>query len=200
MKGIYERPDMIQAIVDGRKTQTRRVIEPQLEDYRDGYPDGYDSPPHSMVKYKGKWIDDGDFIENYTRYRVGETVYIKEGLLRDHCFAEANYRDGSPVFIYNERLVRTRYILAWRWQKKAVSPLHCPREAARYFLTMVAVRAERLQKITLGDAIQEGVARLDPNWHTTALMDFQRLWDSINPKNPFDSNPWVWVYEFELQG
>jgi len=93
---------------------------------------------------------------------------------------------------------------------KKRSPLFMPAWAARYFIQITDVRAERLQEITEIDALNEGAEA----WYKTApntdgagyiwdskghVMGFARLWDTIN-KPPYDwqSNPWVWRYEFKV--
>ena len=94
-----------------------------------------------------------------------------------------------------------------------------PKEAARIFLKVTNVRVERLQDISEEDAIAEGIydepgsvsgrtwyrkfikesdARINGLFTESAKECFQTLWQSINAKkHPWDSNPWVWVYEFE---
>jgi len=185
MKGILFKPDMIQAIVEGRRTVTRRVIKPQPEDYRVSHPGGYDCPPASIVKYKGKWIDLGDFENDYPRYQVGETVYIKEA-----CCVECYKRDGiKDACLRYDNGEETRCANPHVWQ----SPLFMPEWAARYFLEITDVRAERLQEITLKDMWAEG---MDEDMY--APTQFELLWNTIN-KDKWESNPWVWVYTFRIR-
>ena len=197
MKGILFKPEMIKAIVEKRKTVTRRVIKPQPTDCKDGYPDGYDCPPQTMIKYKGKWIDFGDCENDFPRYQVGETVYSKEQLLCNPIWGEASYRDSSPVFIYNEELIKSRHILKWHWKSDTLSSRCMPREAARYFITITDVRAERLQEISLEDCLAEGV---NPYRMNRCLNGFRILWNSINKDYPWESNPFIFRYEFEYIG
>ena len=107
-----------------------------------------------------------------------------------------------------------RYLadLAWRpfaeaeemqWYGKRASPaatintvpaIHMPRWAARINLVITAVRVERLQDISIADAIAEGVGiRCDS---PMAVMEYSLLWESINGRGSWDANPWVWVIEF----
>ncbi len=206
MKGILMTPSLIPAIVEGRKTQTRR-LDGLKEINRE--PDAWylvaSFDDNTLFRFGSDKYDEDILVK--PRYQVGETVYIKEALLLNRIFGEASYRDGSPVFIYNEQLIKTRHILAWRWQRDSLSPLHCPQEAARHFITILAVRAERLQGITNEDAIAEGII---PPEHAFVMIgsdidaaispkeEYAELWDSINPTYPFESNPWVLPYEFEF--
>ena len=91
--------------------------------------------------------------------------------------------------------VNNRDIVKWR------PSIFMPREAARIFLRVTDVRAERLQDITEADAECEGViARHDTACTgTSARISFAELWDSINNKRGYgwDKNPWIWVISFE---
>ena len=158
MKGILFKPEMIQAIVEGKKTQTRRV---------------------------GK-----------SRYRIGEIIYIKEAIHRFN-FEYASYDlDFTPVMF-----LRTANRFHWRWTKDKLPAMFQPYEAARYFIKITDVRAERLQEITEQDAEEEGVTR-PPNYSLVPHYRewFKYLWNKIN-KPPYDwqSNPWIWRYVLALE-
>lgn len=75
-----------------------------------------------------------------------------------------------------------------------------PRWASRITLEVTGVRVERLQDITNMDAVQEGVEATGIYTSENARSEFAKLWDSINGKRPgcdWQSNPWVWIVEFE---
>ena len=79
MKGILMRPDMIQAIVEGRKTQTRRMIKPQPKQINDDFDGTWE------WKEKGHYYDDltlFTMLQNNSRYHAGETAYVKEAHYR----------------------------------------------------------------------------------------------------------------------
>ena len=208
MKGILFKPDMISAIVDGRKTQTRRVIKPQPQ-----WLSGAWYWRHPRYNY-----GDGDGVHYFhtrhitssvleammpcARYQVGETVYIKEAWACD--LGHIIYRTGSARRgdDTNLHLIKSKQDENPSWR----SPLFMPEWAARYFIKILAVRAERVQEITEEDCRVEGIAGYtfargcisqtppDPR------RKFIEPWNSINPKYPYDSNPWVWAYGFKLQG
>ena len=74
-----------------------------------------------------------------------------------------------------------------------------PREAARLFLRVTGVRVERLQEMRYFDFLAEGIQY--GQYEETVRKKFITLWDSINGKKyPWESNPWVWVYEFVREG
>ena len=216
MKGILFKPDMIQAIREGRKTVTRRVIMPQPKkctveivqsadplywqsrwpvDMRALYPT---SKPTTML---------GDI--HRPRYRVGEVVYIKEA-----------WRIINPIgkYIHNPYDFGIEYlsvnhevkwwtdngnIMNYPIDERKRSPMFLPEKYARAFVQITDVRPERLQEITEDDAIKEGF-RTSPGISSggsvglmSAMACFREAWNKINPKTPWESNPWVWRIEFK---
>ena len=93
------------------------------------------------------------------------------------------------------------------------SSLFMPKWASRIWLEIVSVRPERLQKITEEDCLKEGLKKRGFNgsalFQTDGFADdicfvgydlaFKQLWDSLNPKHPWDTNPWVWRIEFKIK-
>jgi len=197
MKSILFKPNMVSAIIEGKKTQTRRIIEPQplrgrgIRKYKDLFVVYSKSDPLPVL---------------YTlkpRYQVGETVYIKEAWR-----TEAVYDRTPPCDIGDSALIEYRLLpneilsqIMGRWR----SPLHLPRRFARHFIKILDVRAEWLQEITEEDAKAEGMlpeGTLLPDFIHSAdnpVEQFAQLWNSINKDYPFESNPWVFVYTFELK-
>jgi len=208
MKGILFKPDMIKAIVEGRKTQTRRVIKPQPEKLGDIYEDAslcYRREGAALI-----WQD--GFAITKSRYQPSETVYIKEAVAIEEGYTDyfAFFEDTTSIFVHPPESFISKHFLD-RMAKYTARTM--PAWAARYFIKIKDVRAERLQEITEEDAIKEGcqlIARtiqpfeLKPKPHFTAperpfthLDHFIGIWDSIN-KPPYDwnSNPYVWKYSF----
>jgi len=222
MKGILFKPDMIQAIVDLRKTATRR-LDGLKEINRE--PERWHLYPAQIC---GKPLvtfscghDFGASAQRLhfarPRYQVGETVYIKEthyrygrwaknGLTktgkqrwRFKAFTDTIYYADNPPSGVKPNSYRQE-----AWYKR--SPLFMPEWAARHFIKILAVRAERLQEISLKDIKAEGTIQKMPLGYTywaggyqavTGIRaEFAHLWDSINPKYPWESNPWVFSYEF----
>jgi len=196
MRGILFKPDMIKAIREGRKTQTRRVLKPQpIESV-------IEIKEHSEVK--GYWIpysSDRRMVNNNqgyrkndcgykTRFQVGEVVYIQEAWESD-CTC-GNLKCNGVIY----KLGYSGKIIPDKWR----SPLFMPAWAARTHLKITGVGYERLQEITEADAEAEGV---DPNnpwgFYDGYINSFTWLWDSINPKQKWDTNPWVVKNSFRLE-
>ena len=223
MKGILFKPDMIQASVEGRKTHTRRLggLE-EINKEPDKWNLEWFNPNSGIASFcRGDLVDGVIEITDAvakSRYQVGETVYIKERALYwvspvlegvkytkpSDRWTECVYQDDeeiSALLADNRRLAIVRGVseivegnLAigkWEWK----SSLHMPEHYARHFITILAVRAERLQEITPEDCIAEGI--IEECGDGLALRDrYEPLWSSINPTYPFESNPWVFPYEF----
>lgn len=221
MKGIMFKEDLFEAIVAGKKTMTRRVINPQppegcefigiSEEYPDKKIGFYWSDTKKGMK-QGFWPS----IENnlHPKYQPDEIVYLKE----PYCYA--------PI-IEEQRLVYPElsdYIYKYgnnyknlKWKNK----LFMPAKHARYFIKITNVRVQRLADISEDDAKAEGVEKLgfgnfyrhySPENSFTkkelksggcpicknAKASFISLFIKINGDKVTKSNPWVWVYEFEL--
>ncbi len=175
---------MVRAILDGRKTQTRRVIKPQPEPVMEVLSDG----PH--VTYTINARNTSDYHCPYGG--AGDRLWVRETWCphwagddcgegpQGVCYAATN-REPDPL----------------RWRPS----IHMPRWASRITLTVTGVRVERVQDITEADAEAEGccVGVGAGNWRNTVHM-FQGLWDSINAKRGYwwDENPWVWVVKFSV--
>ena len=195
VKPILFNTEMVRAILDGRKSCTRRKIPTDIVDYCDVETDG------SLLSYENHY---GDFIkpENLCRYQPGDILYVREtwhkGLERyiyraDYSDAEKFYRDGKEINM--------------KWHPS----LHMPKEAARLFLRVTNVRVERLQDITEDGAKAEGSIDNRGFIHSpdneydrihTAKENFIEIWNRTIKKSDldfygWDANPYVWVIEFE---
>ena len=161
------------------------------------------------------------------RYELGETVYITEKALywvspilegveydkSSDWWTDCVYQDDPEIpalLADNGRLAMERSInqivegssIVGKWEWK--SAMFMPEHYARHFIFIEAVRAERVQEITQEDCIREGL-KPQPmpyqpirTYRQSFLDSFQHLWNTINPKYPFESNSWVWVYNFSL--
>ena len=210
MKGIYERPEMIKAIVEKRKTVTRRVIKPQP--IFETLPSSNGTTINSLGYFwKGHYIRHIENLIEYARYQVGETVYIKEawyllGVYQVNHISfdeKANIRyplDNSVVWANKPRTKLTDVPL----KNGNHSPMMMPEWAARYFITITDVRAERLGKITSGDCLAEGITASDKDGIGVRGIEldykFGQLWNSLNKDYPWESNPFIFRYEFEYRG
>ncbi|GHV17415.1 hypothetical protein FACS189425_03620 [Clostridia bacterium] len=195
MKPILFSTDMVRAILDGRKTQTRRAIKPQTKG----------TPRYNSLRYH--WYDHYfrpgfQFVNDVTPmprqpFRAGEILWVRETWTKEGDFIayKADVFDGK-VGAHNSdfSLAPTfkAHMLKWR------PSIHMPREAARLFLRVTGVRCEKLQEITNDGAKAEGCDDI-PNRAKGNLANFLFLWDELNAKSGYgwDTNPWVFVYTFE---
>ena len=206
---------MVRAILDGRKTQTRRVIKPRYRDDESGF-------QVCTNKATGeRWVEKADEhggsfdAPRYVlpRYQPGDVLWVRETWFYEwHMYEITDGYPDLPGGRYRHRYVYkadepdypvNTGVGAWGWHPS----IHMLREAARLFLRVTAVRAERVQDITEADAQAEGFRGFDELtdgadaelFDLTAREGFRFYWDCLPHKRGFgwEENPWVWVYEFE---
>lgn len=187
IKPILFNTEMVRAILDGRKTCTRRVLKQPFEVHQNGY----------ITKPRG----DERLCPYIPPYQSGDVLYVRETWCKDSCWGEKEQ--------YYYKADDSRFFYRWR------PSIHMPKEAARIFLKVTNVRVERLQEITDDGCIAEGVYPSpcrkcnatfgcdtcpDEGYHETD--GFSELWNSTIKKSDldrygWDANPYVWVIEFE---
>ena len=187
---------MVRAILEGRKTQTRRVCKPLTF----GWPQ-YEAVDGELMYDDNPWVKrDSPYGRPGDRLWVRETCVIREGsYMQRKTLDELLVKGPPPSTVY---YVATDRI--YLGEKKTPS-IFMPRWASRIMLGVTSVRVERLQDISEDDAKAEGVeavsvADVPRQAAWSNRQDFSRLWDSINKKRGFgwDKNPWVWVVEFKV--
>lgn len=194
IKPILFNTEMVQAIMDGRKSCTRRVVKPQWEEC-----------PHCKYVHNEYIYDEmaenvycarcGYPLEPERRspYQPEDILYVRETWHRytkrvgkgEGCHLEERY--GYKASIANSEDAEE----PWK------PSIHMPKKAARIWLNVTNVRVERLQDMTDDDAEAEGCFD-----YTSTALGFPDVWDSTIKKSNLDSygwdaNPWVWVIEFE---
>ena len=224
---MKERPvifngEMVRAILDGRKTQTRRVISDRhlhLLDVASQVGECY--PLESGIDHANS---QSYYREHCPFGQVGDRLWVRE------TFATLGNEDGCAID-WNENLVKgggpeAARIYSASCEQKAgnyglwsipdiadwkphtwnvqyegtwVPSIHMPRWASRILLEITAVRVERLSGISESDARAEGypVGREVDGGALDPWLWFRELWDGIYPDNSFKVNPWVWVIEFK---
>lgn len=190
---------MVRAILDGSKTQTRRVAKRTAAGH---------------VKETGghrRWhIADFDAYLACPYGQPGDRLWVRE------TWAAPHSEDGRPPRAIQCDQLRIHYSasegrggLVWR------PSIHMPRWASRITLEITAVRVERLWEVSEADAVSEGVGGITvsdggatrwvnysrPDSKGSAFGDarssYRSLWDEINGQGSWDANPWVWVVEFK---
>jgi len=184
---------MVRAILEGRKTQTRRIVKPQPRLAADGfwYPDrreGRDYRHYANEVHLRKGL-----ASDFSRYgQPGDWLWVRESFrLRDP--RRVIYRADTYSWEHDE-------IRAYGARPNFRPSIHMPRWASRITLEVTSVRVERLQDISEEDAREEGCP--NPPTFEGVLSNgrdwYRRLWDQINAKcAPWASNPWVWVISFK---
>lgn len=204
--------EMIRAILDSRKTQTRRVVKTGML-------------AHSGLRYQGLFEDlsrvaflgEGsgtkyDFKNPYgkpgDRLWARETIRLRESVDGRGADGATYGADLTPVMgegplgSYHERAS-----LIWHWKGNVLSSRFMPRWASRILLEITDIRVERLRAISEEDAVAEGVGNKGQAMIKSeefiqtmlgAVYQFAKLWDSLNAKRGYswNTNPWVWVIEF----
>jgi hypothetical protein len=181
MKPILFNIEMVRAILDGMKTQTRRLVKniPLQEPYFevvDGTPYACDGD--------GEWHSAVEF----SPIQKGDVLYVRE-TWTEMPYGFAYRADGEEPD-------------GWDSYDRWYPSIHMPKEAARLFLRVTGVRCERLQDMTPEDCANDG--GFEPYAVKTVGIAplFGTLWDSTVKKDAikrwgWDANPWVWVIEFE---
>ena len=178
-KPILFSTPMVQSILNGTKTQTRRVIKPQPKSQLHDVKMGYWSEEPNNLKFP---------YTKCTYGQIGDVLWVRETFVsyevkvKHPKVSEIEYEykaDESPV--------------KFRWKPG----IHMPKEACRLFLKIKDIRVERLQDISRGDAMSEGCPFPNMANGSNPINWYANLWDSINGKCSYASNPWVWVIEFE---
>lgn len=172
--------EMVRAILEGRKTQTRRVIRnPQrLEGF--------------MLKgEEAEWCPYG---------KPGDRLWARETMSLWPGTVAVYNADGeqmpSPLNPKHQKWLNN-------YSRSTVPSIHMPKWAARIWLEITGIRVERVQDIDAVEAEAEGMRRpkrLCPDRHDEYILErFIRYWNSLNAKRGFgwDKNPWVWVIEFK---
>jgi hypothetical protein len=174
--------EMIHALLNGRKTQTRRIVAAKHVPFIENITQQF---------FDGKW-DDRPFPYG----KPGDLLYVRETIHNrpEHGnFYYAADNTGVGEYVFNS-LIEMRRERKGR-SKKSINSIHMPRFASRLTLELTDVRVERLQDITTGDAWAEGC----PNSDIGAIRDwFKPLWESINGAGSWKANPWVWVLGFKV--
>jgi hypothetical protein len=198
---------MVRAILDGRKTQTRRVMKPNEFEW---------------PKSASRQIDDPGVNGLNCRYgQPGDQLWVRETFCA-HWGAQPHDAPQSYRIVTGDKLppikqengdlyqpVPSDIMTIW-YEAEGNKPFHMewklpdemPRWASRIRLRITDIRVERLQDITEDDAKTEGVKPLDYAAHHVAdgcgaRIAFEQLWNKINGPGAWYENPWVWAISFE---
>ncbi|WP_407252491.1 morphogenetic protein [Klebsiella michiganensis] len=179
-RGMIFNAEMVRAILDGRKTQTRRPVKFLILDRNLGCELAGNELAGELAA--------GNYL-NSAFGKPGHRIWVRETWTRESIDAE----DGSYSPDY--RATANGQPLDGRW----TPAIHMPRWASRILLEITDVRVERLNSISEEDAGREGYPA-DPSPYGGRMdkwLWFRQLWDGIYPEQSFKHNPWVWVIGFK---
>lgn len=190
---MKERPilmntSMVRATLEGRKTQTRRLVK-NCEN----------------IDLLELWNHNKDYVLSQSPYgKVGDVLWVREAYCHHY------FEHDSHAYMADWGSVAAEYCTKPKWKPS----IHMPKEAARIFLRITDVRVEKLQAISASDAIAEGISCTnetpfddEPNVffnyinplspYPDPIDSFRSLWISICGQSSWDEDPLVWVCEFE---
>lgn len=208
---------MVRAILDGQKTQTRRVVKPQplFNEPGCGFP--LNNGATTVVDWKGLHTSLAGLLARCPYGQPGDRLWVRETVACGAC-APSKPSEWSPSFWRREQgtpanpnglwyaaddLAPERPITA---RGKWTPAIHMPRWASRILLEIVSVRVERLNDCSEADALAEGATPCANGWWfdgkpALAGSDprgaYYCLWEHINGAGSWPANPWVWVVEFK---
>lgn len=181
IRPILFNTEMVRAILEGRKTCTRRVLKQPFEVHPNGY----------ITKSRGN----ERLCPYIPPYQPGDILYVRE------TWCKGSYGNEKEKYYY--KADDNNFFCTWH------PSIHMPKEAARIWLKVTDVRVERLQEITDDGAKAEGAnwkngknVGWEEKMRRTAVERFAEIWNSTIKKSDLDRygwdvNPWVWVVEFE---
>lgn len=206
MKPILFNTEMVQAILAGRKTVTRRIVK--------NIPEG----THRIERDHEKWIAcfgayDAGICYDYEKpirpqpYEIGDILYVRETWHKYSKRVGKGEACRLETFYGYKASVQNSEDAAEKWKPS----IHMPKEAARIFLRVTGVHVERLQDMPHDGAQKEGIYFLEDcgfTWEKdphiflrTPMSSMELLWDLTYKKQNYawrwEANPWVWVIEFE---
>lgn len=219
--------DMVRGILDGRKTQTRRIIkvQPTDPDFNIWIIASTTGPKKDEGKLRwGKMVDshlETDNVLFSLPYRIGDKIWVRETwlwVMKDHAHDLLEGANTRTQYAYKGsfhsdwiKYAKEKYGYKWK------PSIHMPKDAARIWLEITDVRYERLNDISVQDAIAEGIEKVGGTYSvspwrnylrgkkgemdmncSSPIRSFQTLWDSIHGTDPWKANPMVWVIEFKV--
>lgn len=216
---IFNAP-MVRAILDGRKTQTRRIVK-QVPRWQHCGLDIMEWGLSACYTEKDgrHWldiqtdVDDNSHEEIFCPYgQPGDRLWVRETWAENLVLPLEDRPGGNWIYRADDK-----YTSTWR------PSIHMPRWASRITLEIASIRVERLQEMRRDDAFREGVEHVNPynvtpgllpgmpacfknyqkkdGWFTgDPVSSFMSLWESINGSGSWNANPWVWVIEFREIG
>lgn len=209
-KPILFSTPMVQAILKGRKTQTRRVVKKQIL-YDDD--SGYKFWDNLMFDIHDDVLETMYMPDHCPYGAIGDVLWVREtfaitGSNPIHDSASGILISEKMDYVFRgQKQPHIEKLLKWK------PSIYMPKEACRIRLLIKDISVERLQDISDSDALAEGVEHVIDkitgycgydylnggyNLMTTPYHGYKSLWEKINGKGSWGLNPWVWIIEFEV--
>lgn len=195
---IFSAP-MVRALLDGRKSQTRRVIKkPAAMD--------------ALAVFSPTFLTLSGNVD-YLGFAPGDRLYVREAhyLTDDGDYEHAVFaEDAASVAGHLDQMARLKLSHPqgdWSKHLRLRPSIHMPRWASRLTLTVTDVRVQRLQDISEADAVAEGLVSAYEGWATdadashwgnTAVNSYRVLWNDLHGPDAWDANPWVAAISFTV--
>jgi len=200
-KPILFSTEMVKAILDGRKTMTRRVKGLDLINQRSNRTWRIGKTTIAGRTWWEAAVDGSHSYRVDCPYgQIGDRLWVRESLKWEFPDNAIYTTDNKKVLIGGSGINEWA---KWEWRKQRLPSIFMPRWASRINLEITNIRVERLQDITPEDAVKEGAeympaADLRKERLTVSQIVFAGLWDKLNAKRGYgwDKNPYVWVIEF----
>ncbi len=219
IRPIIFNTEMVTAILEDRKTETRRLIKFPKNNYTGEFPKADNTKVYKNTIFSKKisFYEEPHYcFDMKPPFYQDDILYVRETWAFQCCIECMNTREddscmsGKTPTVHEDKDTVSEGCYIYRAahpHSKRVNwrpSIHMPKEAARIWLKVTEVRAERLKDITHVDIIMEGVMPeyLNSRSGEKARDDFIRLWNSTVKKSEleicgWDANPWVWVINFE---
>lgn len=210
---IFSAP-MVRALLDGRKTQTRRLLpaaHPKFPNHCHIRTDVLAFDPHHPEAWYWDGVHESVGASYPIRYAPGDRLWVREAFNGPKAYEVNKYpiKDwGNKPFWFVADGKPPEH-LAWQFWPKARPSIHMPRMASRITLTVTEVRVQRLQAISAEDSIAEGVqcetceAMNQSACHGrgcfASIDAFRALWNSLHGPDAWGANPWVVAVSFTVQ-
>ena len=210
---------MVRAILEGRKTQTRRVVKPQPDSAKGWL---YPQKMHGFTpegRPFGNWLEWRMVGEDYPD-TPNDSFFCPYGQPGDQLWVKETWRPVSAwqgsisgcEIEYRADGAKKAFAKVWsvpKYKQPWKPSIHMFKDVSRITLEITGIRVERLQDISKEDSVFEGIevyeleeantttARFGDAHRYTAKEAYRDLWESINGPGSWDANPYVWVVEFK---
>jgi hypothetical protein len=185
---------MVQAILEGRKTQTRRIVKPQPKKDLDFF--GWELHPGHLQVAFGKGVK----VDSYYKFpfgKIGDVLWVRETFRIKHPWGHEAFGYYEYKTHNNNQEIKAADSSVFQSRPKWKPSIFMPKDAARIWLRITDIKIERLHDISRGDSMSEGCPFPNVAKETNPFAWFSELWQSINGSLSWNSNPFVWVIEFE---